>query len=94
MDYFKDVPGIDDKEPLTEEKLHQRGKDGFPDGADDVMKKAYGKIPDSKEFQNNRYGFEKPKKLHGWAWSDTFHRWTALVTFKDGTKTWTYPKNR
>lgn len=83
-----------EKENVNEEKLYQRDKDGFPIGADDIMKKSYGKIPQSKEFQNMRYGYEIPKKIHGWAWSTTFGRWTALVTFKDGTKTWTYPKNK
>ena len=82
------------EEVLNEEKLYQRGKDGYPEGADDIMKKSYGKIPDSKEFQNMRYGYEVPKKVHGWQWSTTFGRWTALVTFKDGTRTWTYPKSR
>lgn len=72
--------------------LRQRGKDGYPKGADDIMKKAYGKIPNSKEFQNQKYGFEKPKKVLGWEWSDTFRRWQALVIFKDGDRMWTFPK--
>lgn len=74
-------------------RLRQRGKDGYPVGADKIMKDAYGKIPDSKEFQKG-YGYEIPKKVHGWEWSTIFGRWTALVTFKDGSQTWTYPKVR
>lgn len=51
----------------------------------------YPDIPDSEEFQHN-YGYEKPKIVHGWEWSTTFGKWSALVTFYDGWHGFTYPK--
>lgn len=73
-------------------KLYQRGEDGYPVGADQLMKDGYGKIPDAEMFQHHRtFGYEVPAEVHGWEWSTTFNRWRALVTFKDGWKGVTSP---
>lgn len=37
---------------------------------------------------------EVPAEIHHWAWSTTFCRWTALVTFKDGWRGYTTPVRR
>ena len=34
---------------------------------------------------------DKPTQFHGWAYSETFHQWGALVTFSDGAKYFTWP---
>lgn len=73
--------------------LHQRGDDGFPADADNVMRNAYGPIPDAAEFQKG-LRLEVPAEVHGWAWSNTFGRWSAYVTFADGWEGYTYPKHR
>ncbi len=75
-------------------KLYQRGEDGYPIGSDALMREAYGRIPDAKRFQTPRDGWQEPVTLHGWNWSDTFHRWGALVTFADGWHGWTWPEHR
>lgn len=36
--------------------------------------------------------YEAPVEVHKWEWSDTFGKWSALVTFADGWHGWTYPK--
>lgn len=48
-------------------------------------------IPEATMFQN-AYAYEEPVQVHGWQWSYTFNRWSALVTFKDGWHGFTYPK--
>lgn len=53
---------------------------------------SYPPIPDSVEFQNLNYGYDVPVTVHGWQWSTTFNRWSALVTFADGWHGFTYPK--
>lgn len=64
-----------------------------PGEHDKVFRNAYGPIPlDAKEFQNQRYGYEAPKEIHGWQWSTTFGRWSALVTFHNGWHGFTYPR--
>lgn len=73
--------------------LCQRGEDGFPLGADSVMRQAWGKIPDASEFQHG-LRYEAPADVHGWAWSNTFRRWSAYVTFADGWEGYTYPRCR
>ena len=52
---------------------------------------SYPEIPDAELFQA-RYGYEKPAIVHGWQWSTTFNRWSALVTMADGWHGFTYPK--
>ena len=75
------------------QQLYQRAEDGFPVGADEVMKDAYGPIPAAKRFQHHRgYGYFKPAQIHGWQWSTTFNRWGAMVTFEDGWKGLTWPE--
>ena len=37
---------------------------------------------------------EAPADIHGWAWSNTFGRWSAYVTSADGWEGYTYPKHR
>lgn len=54
--------------------------------------KGYPDIPDAAEFQNQGYGYETPAVVHGWQWSDTFGRWSALVTFANGWRGFTWPK--
>lgn len=51
----------------------------------------YPDIPDAALFQH-RYGFEEPAEVHGWEWSTTFGRWSALVTFDDGWHGFTFPR--
>ena len=77
--------------PFTRERLYQRAEDGYPVGADDLMKRAYGPIPEAAEFQHGSGRKATPETVHGWQWSTTFGRWTALVTFPDGWHGFTYP---
>jgi hypothetical protein len=74
--------------------LDHPGRDGYPEISDDIKRKAYGKIPVpfKDEFQNERGAYEVPHFIHGWAWSETFGRWTALVTFNSGWHGFTYPR--
>lgn len=71
-------------------RLRHRGFDGFAIGSDTVSREAYGPIPDATDFYHN-YGYE-PATLHGWQWSETFRRWSALVTFADGWHGFSWPK--
>ena len=63
--------------------------------SDTLFREAYGpdwqRIQGATLFQHN-YGFEKPAAIHGWQWSTTFGRWSALVTFDDGWHGYAYPK--
>lgn len=52
---------------------------------------SYPEIPEAEIFFTG-WGYEKPAIVHGWAWSTTFNRWGALVTFDNGRKVYTYPK--
>ena len=52
---------------------------------------AWGKIPTHADMFWHCYGHEIPLEVHGWWWSVTFGRWTALVTFSDGWHGWTWP---
>lgn len=53
---------------------------------------SYPPIPEGvTEFQKD-YGYEVPTAVHGWDWSTTFGRWSALVTFANGWHGWTFPK--
>ena len=73
--------------------LRQRGADGFPIGADQFMRNAYGPIPESTKFQHHRnYAYETAIEVHGWQWSTTFNRWSARVTFADGWTGFTWPE--
>lgn len=49
-------------------------------------------IPAAEYFQHNMAGYEKPVEIHGWQWSSTFGKWSALVTFANGWHGFTYPK--
>ena len=43
----------------------------------------WGAIPDAERFlRGDQYGYEKPREVHGWGWSSTFGKWSALVTFE------------
>jgi hypothetical protein len=53
---------------------------------------SYPPIPEAELFLNQSYGYEKPVKVHGWDWSVTFGRWSALVDFENGWHGWTFPK--
>lgn len=72
-------------------KLYQRADDGFPVGADFVLKAAYGQIPDAKHFQSPSGMVQEPVEVIGWEWSNTFGRWGARVRFADGWKGMTWP---
>lgn len=56
------------------------------------MKRAYGRIPEATEFQHISGCRVVPEVIHGWHWSVTFGRWTALVTFADGWHGFTFPQ--
>lgn len=71
-------------------RLYQRGDNGYPIGADEIMKQAYGVIPEAIEFQHGG-GRGTPERVHGWQWSSDFSCWSALVTFADGWHGFTYP---
>lgn len=53
---------------------------------------SYPPIPEGVELFQHKLGYEKPTKIHGWEWSTTFGKWSALVTFADGWHGFTYPK--
>ena len=76
---------------LPTEKLYQRGPDGYPVGADKIMRDAWGPIPDPDQPFWSGKGFIKPVKIYGWQWSPDYHSWRAYVRFPDGTETWTSP---
>jgi hypothetical protein len=52
----------------------------------------WGSIPDAKRFQHAMAGYEKPTEIHGWEFSVTFGRWSALATFADGWRGFTFPE--
>lgn len=77
-------------------RLLKRAADGYPIGADGVMREAYGPIPDAPYgFVNPSMGAigtpDIPVTVHGWQWSTTFSRWSALVTFPNDWHGFTYP---
>jgi hypothetical protein len=51
----------------------------------------YPDIPAATEFWTGR-DWRQPETVHGWQWSTTFGKWSALVTFADGWHGFTYPK--
>lgn len=87
-------PQASDSGPSRREKLYQRGPDGYPLGADRILREACGPIPDPDQPFQGKKGWERPAEIYGWQWSDHFHRWTAFVRFPDGFETWTYPQHR
>ena len=80
--------------PQTSKGLYQRGRDGYPVGADKIMRDAWGPIPDPDQPFWSAKGFIKPARVYGWQWSDDYHQWRAFVRFPDGTETWTSPQHR
>ncbi len=93
---FPHVPGGQQpgtKLPATE-KLYQRAADGYPIGADKIMRDAWGPIPNPDQPFWSGEGFIKPVKIYGWQWSPDFHSWRAYVRFPDGTETWTSPREQ
>jgi len=77
--------------PPRSGKIYHRGLDGYPLGADDILREAYGLIPDPDQPFWSRKGLIKPERIYGWQWSADFHHWRAFVLFPDGTETWTTP---
>jgi uncharacterized membrane protein (UPF0127 family) len=73
------------------EKRYQRGADGYPVGADKIMRDAWGPIPDPGQPFWSGKGFVKPVKIYGWQFSPDYNHWRAYVRFPDGTETWTSP---
>jgi uncharacterized membrane protein (UPF0127 family) len=80
--------------PQTREKLYQRGNDGYPAGADKVMRDSWGLIPHPDQPFWSGKGFIKPAKIYGWSFSPDYNHWRAYVQFPDGTTTWTSPKRQ
>lgn len=79
--------------PVTDPRLRQRAADGYPEGADVLLREGYGPIPDAERFQSGTgYSYEKPTAIHGWQWSTGFRRWSALVTFANGWHGFTWPE--
>jgi hypothetical protein len=82
---------------FTLKHVYQRGSDGYPVGGDNIMRGAWGRIPNPNQpFQNGMSTgpfFVKPVKIYAWDWSESFHRWSAFVRFSNGTEIWSYPKN-
>jgi hypothetical protein len=76
---------------LRNTKLYQRGQDGYPIGADEVMRRAWGPIPEAALFQRGLV-YVPVAAVLGWDWSVTFGRWSALVVHTDGTRQWTFPR--
>lgn len=74
-------------------RLYQRGEDGYPIGADLLMRRTCGQIRPAEFFQRG-YGAERPLCILGWTWSTTFNRWSAYVLWYDGTTTFTWPEGR
>ena len=91
---LESLPQTSGSGPPRRLKLYQRGPDGYPMGADKVLREACGPIPDPDQPFQGKKGWERPTKIYGWQWSDHFHRWTAFVRFPDGFETWTYPQHR
>ena len=79
---------------VAKEKLYQRGADGYPIGADKILRDAYGPIPNPDQPFWRRTGFVKPTKIYGWQWSADYRQWRAYVKFPDGTETWTSPREQ
>ena len=53
----------------------------------------YGPIPAAERFyEGSGYGYKVPTEVHGWQWSSTFWRWSALVTFDNGWRGFTWPE--
>lgn len=77
-------------------KLYQRAADGYPENSDQCQREAWGPIPFATRYQHGRYptlvGYTVPAIVHGWVWSATFNRWSALVTFADGWCGYTFPE--
>lgn len=48
-------------------------------------------IPIAERFQGPTSYFETPVTVHGWQWSTTFGRWSALLTFANGWHGFSYP---
>ncbi|MFC1910462.1 DUF192 domain-containing protein [Chloroflexota bacterium] len=78
----------------TRKDLYQPGRDGYPVGADKIMRHAWGPIPDPDQpFWSSR-GYIKPSKIYGWQFSPDYNEWRAFVRFPHGEETWTSPLNR
>ena len=75
-------------------KLYKRGSNGYPVGADEIMRKAYGKIPKANQEFQGKQGWAYPKKVYGWGWNHEHRRWIAMVEFHDGWKGWAYPRSK
>ena len=77
----------------TTEKLYQRAADGYPIGADKIMRDAWGPIPNPYQQFWSEKGFTEPVKIYGWGWSTDYGCWRAYVLFPDKTETWTSPRS-
>lgn len=56
------------------------------------LARSYPPRPTYATHFQHHYGNEIPVTVHGWQWSSTFGRWSALVTFADGWRGYTYPQ--
>lgn len=75
-------------------RLYARGPDGIAVDAQGYRCPGYPPIPNLRPgaaFQHGGHGGAAvPLRVHGWAWSTTFGRWSALVDFHDWHG-YTYP---
>jgi len=92
--HLRDLLAMTDSGTSERLKLYQRGPDGYPLGADRILREGYGPIPDPDQPFWSAKGFIKPARIYGWQWSDDYHQWRAFVRFPDGTETWTSPQHR
>jgi hypothetical protein len=73
-------------------RKYQRGPDGYPVNADQLMREAWGRIPSEGQLFWSDKGFQKPVKIYGWRYAPEYGRWRAYVQFPDGTDIWTDPR--
>lgn len=77
---------------MTTITLDRIAPDGYPQSADKIFRDTYPPIPFTATRFQHGYGWATPAYVHEWQWSVTFGCWTALVTFADGWKGFTYPR--
>jgi hypothetical protein len=70
-------------------QLYDRGANGRPIGqVGKIENDSYPDIPLVTIFQGSQY---TPRTIHGWQFSETFKRWSALVTHQNGWHGFDWP---